>query len=226
MVANPLPEDEQLDPELHDRALRAGLEEMRRRNVRGKDVTPFLLDRFAAETEAESLRVNRRIILKNASLAARIAVALSALDGPGKVNTPRVVVVGDLIYDLLARTEGPVAFGTDTFAPIQAVAGGSGANAAAWLASLGMETHFVGRVGDDVFGEALVAELERSGVTAHLAQGPLARYRQGLRARGRGGGADHDHRPRRRRGSLSGGPAPHPLRRRAPAPLGLHVLRR
>ncbi len=51
--------------------------------------------------------------------------------------------------------------GTDTFAPIQAVAGGSGANAAAWLASLGIETHFVGRVGDDVFGEVLVEELER-----------------------------------------------------------------
>ena len=46
---------------------------MRRRRVRGKEVTPFLLDRFAAETEGESLRVNRRIILRNASLAARIA---------------------------------------------------------------------------------------------------------------------------------------------------------
>jgi pseudouridine-5'-phosphate glycosidase len=43
-------------------------------------VTPFLLDRFAAETKGESLRVNRLIILGNARLAARIAVALSALD--------------------------------------------------------------------------------------------------------------------------------------------------
>ena len=57
---------------------------MRRRHVRGKEVTPFLLDRFAAETEGESLRVNRRIILRNASLAARIAVALSALGDPEK----------------------------------------------------------------------------------------------------------------------------------------------
>ena len=88
------------------------------------------------------------------------------------MNAPRVVVVGDLIYDLIARTEGPVAFGTDTFAPIQAIAGGSGANAAAWLASLGIETHFVGRVGDDVLAEALVAELEKSGVMAHLARDP------------------------------------------------------
>ena len=80
MVANPLPEEEQLDPEMHDRALRAGLEELGRRGVRGKDVTPFLLDRFALETEGKSLRVNKEIILRNAALAARIAVALSALD--------------------------------------------------------------------------------------------------------------------------------------------------
>ena len=88
------------------------------------------------------------------------------------MNAPRVVVLGDLIYDLLARIEGPVAFGTDTFAPIRAVAGGSGANAAAWLASLGIETHFVGKVGDDVLGEALAAEMQSTGVTPHLVRDP------------------------------------------------------
>jgi sugar/nucleoside kinase (ribokinase family) len=81
---------------------------------------------------------------------------------------PRVVVVGDLLYDMLARVEGAVAFGTDTFSPIHASAGGSGANAAVWIASLGVETHFVGRVGDDVLGEALSGELKRAGVTPHL----------------------------------------------------------
>jgi pseudouridylate synthase len=81
VVANPLPEEEQLDPELHDRALRAGLEELTKRGVRGKDVTPFLLDCFATKTDGKSLRVNKEIILRNARLAARIAVALSALDG-------------------------------------------------------------------------------------------------------------------------------------------------
>ncbi|MDP8948981.1 MAG: sugar kinase [Actinomycetota bacterium] len=85
---------------------------------------------------------------------------------------PRVVVVGDLLYDMLARVEGSVAFGTDTFTSIHASAGGSGANAAVWLASLGVETHFVGRVGDDVLGEALVGELKRSGVRPHLARDP------------------------------------------------------
>jgi sugar/nucleoside kinase (ribokinase family) len=88
------------------------------------------------------------------------------------VSSPRVVVLGDLVYDLLAKIEGPVAFGTDTFATIHAVGGGSGANAAAWLASLGIQTHLVGRVGDDVLGEVLVDELRSVGVTAHLARDP------------------------------------------------------
>ena len=79
VVANPLPEEEQLDPVLHDRALRAGLGKLKVRYVRGKDVTPFLLDRFREETGGESLEVNKRIIRNNARLAARIVVALAAL---------------------------------------------------------------------------------------------------------------------------------------------------
>ncbi len=79
VIANPLPVEEQLDPVLHDRALRAGLEELMRRDVRGKDVTPFLLDRFREETEGESLKVNKRIVRNNARLAARISVDLAAL---------------------------------------------------------------------------------------------------------------------------------------------------
>jgi len=79
VIANPLAEEDQLDPETHDRALRAGLEEMERRGVRGKDVTPFLLDGFAEVTGGESLRVNKKIIQGNSRLAARVAVSLAGL---------------------------------------------------------------------------------------------------------------------------------------------------
>ena len=83
VIANPVPEEEQLDPELHDKALRVGLEELEKGGVRGKEVTPFLLDRFVAMSGGESLEVNKKIILHNARLAARIAVALSAADREG-----------------------------------------------------------------------------------------------------------------------------------------------
>lgn len=84
----------------------------------------------------------------------------------------RVLVVGDLLYDMLAKAEGEITLGTDTFVPIEVDAGGSGANAAAWLARSGVETRFVGRVGDDVFGRFLEGEMERAGVRAHLARDP------------------------------------------------------
>lgn len=87
------------------------------------------------------------------------------------MSAPRVVVVGDLVYDLLARVDS-VAFGTDTFTTIHTNAGGSGANTAYWLARCGVETHFVGRVGDDVFGEYLARELGHVGVTAHVVRDP------------------------------------------------------
>lgn len=80
VVANPIPEAEQLDPKLHDTVLRAGLGQMNRQGVRGKEVTPFLLEYVRRETKGESLELNKKIILQNARLAARIAVALSALD--------------------------------------------------------------------------------------------------------------------------------------------------
>ena len=54
VVANPLAEEEQLDPALHEQALRTSLEEMEKRGIRGGDVTPFLLDRFAAETKGKA----------------------------------------------------------------------------------------------------------------------------------------------------------------------------
>ena len=77
LVANPLPEGEQLDPSLHDRVLQEGLAAAERDGVTGKDATPFLLDYLARETEGASLEANVRLVLRNARLAAEIASELS-----------------------------------------------------------------------------------------------------------------------------------------------------
>lgn len=78
VIANPLPVDEQLDPALHDQVLADGLAALERQGVTGKAVTPFLLAHFHSATSGRSLEVNVRIILRNATLAARIAVAKAA----------------------------------------------------------------------------------------------------------------------------------------------------
>jgi pseudouridine-5'-phosphate glycosidase len=43
--------------------------------VRGKDVTPFLLDFFHRETAGASLAANVALVLSNARLAAQVAAA-------------------------------------------------------------------------------------------------------------------------------------------------------
>jgi pseudouridine-5'-phosphate glycosidase len=78
VVANPLPPDEQLDPALHHRVLAEGFAAAERAGISGKDVTPFLLDFLSRETGGESLAANVRLVVRNAALAARIAVELAA----------------------------------------------------------------------------------------------------------------------------------------------------
>lgn len=73
VVANPV--KNQMDKALHDSLLNEGLARAEKNGVRGKDVTPFLLDFFHTESKGESLRVNIEIIKSNAILAANIAVA-------------------------------------------------------------------------------------------------------------------------------------------------------
>ncbi|WP_345771600.1 pseudouridine-5'-phosphate glycosidase [Geodermatophilus sabuli] len=79
VVANPLPVAEQLDRELHDRVIAGALAAAEAAGVRGKEVTPFVLDHLHRASEGATLAVNVRLVLHNAELAGRIAAALAAL---------------------------------------------------------------------------------------------------------------------------------------------------
>ncbi len=76
VIANPVALSDQLDPDLHCRTLEAGLAAIREQNIRGKAITPFLLDYFRTHTEGASLRVNLNLVRANARLATQIAAAL------------------------------------------------------------------------------------------------------------------------------------------------------
>jgi sugar/nucleoside kinase (ribokinase family) len=58
-----------------------------------------------------------------------------------------VLVVGDVIDDIVVRPSSPLAPDSDTVSQITHAHGGSAANQAAWLASLGVSVRFVARVG-------------------------------------------------------------------------------
>ena len=83
-------------------------------------------------------------------------------------SRPRVLVSGDVINDILVETSGPFTPGDDNPAVIRTRPGGSAANQAAWMAALGLDVAFAGRVGaqDADFHRR---ELARFGVEPHLA---------------------------------------------------------
>ncbi|MFB7556518.1 pseudouridine-5'-phosphate glycosidase [Streptomyces brevispora] len=78
IVANPVPEDEQLDPALHDRVLAEALESCRELGIAGQAVTPYLLDQLMRRTGGASLEANLAAVRGNVALAARIATAWAA----------------------------------------------------------------------------------------------------------------------------------------------------
>ena len=78
MVANPIPAKHELPADLHDTALTTALADAAAAGVRGRDVTPFLLERMRQLTGDASLRANEALLVNNAQAAARIAVALHA----------------------------------------------------------------------------------------------------------------------------------------------------
>ncbi|MEU8198536.1 pseudouridine-5'-phosphate glycosidase [Microbispora amethystogenes] len=78
IVANPVPADLQLDPDLHDRVLAEGLRAAEERGVTGQAITPFLLEYLVEGTDGASLEANLAAVRGNTALAGRIAAAWAA----------------------------------------------------------------------------------------------------------------------------------------------------
>jgi pseudouridine-5'-phosphate glycosidase len=78
LVANPLSPRDQLDPEVLSGALQAALAAAAEAGVRGKAVTPFLLDWIQRVTGGASVEVNMTIARGNIGLAGQIARAWAA----------------------------------------------------------------------------------------------------------------------------------------------------
>jgi pseudouridine-5'-phosphate glycosidase len=79
VVANPVPAEHSLPPELVDRAITQALAEARSAGMAGKAITPFLLDRINVLTGGTSLAANIALVLNNARLAAQVAEAYASL---------------------------------------------------------------------------------------------------------------------------------------------------
>lgn len=75
LIANPVPTEFEMNLEAIELHILKALEAAKQQNVKGKEVTPFILKYIANRTEGESLETNIALIKNNARIAAQIAVA-------------------------------------------------------------------------------------------------------------------------------------------------------
>lgn len=81
VVANPIPPEHEMPEALYEVALERALAEAAERRVRGREVTPFLLERLRTLTEGRSVFSNLALLRHNARVGAQLACALAA-DAP------------------------------------------------------------------------------------------------------------------------------------------------
>lgn len=76
LVANPIPEEYSMEPEVIHAAIDQAIAESKEKGIHGKDTTPFLLAKVKEITGGDSLASNIQLVYNNAELAAKTAVEL------------------------------------------------------------------------------------------------------------------------------------------------------
>lgn len=79
VIGNPIPKEFEMDYDTINNAIESALKEAEEKNIAGKKVTPFLLDRVKNITDGKSLDANIELVYNNAKVAAQIAKDLSEL---------------------------------------------------------------------------------------------------------------------------------------------------
>ena len=79
-------------------------------------------------------------------------------------------VIGDFAWDVLIRTNNNLLKGGDSFGEVMLTPGGSAANLAVWAQRCGLETHFIGKIGRDRFGQLAREDLDSETVIHHLVE--------------------------------------------------------
>lgn len=80
VVANPIPTEFEMNPEIISKAIEAALKEADEKGIKGKESTPFLLAKVKELTDGASLDSNIQLVYNNAKVGANLAVELSKLN--------------------------------------------------------------------------------------------------------------------------------------------------
>jgi sugar/nucleoside kinase (ribokinase family) len=86
----------------------------------------------------------------------------------------RVLIVGDIAWDILIRPDEEIVWGSDVFGAVRLMPGGSAANVAVWARRLGADVMLRGKIGDDPLGILMRAHLTTESVARGLIVSPGA----------------------------------------------------
>ncbi|MDC7238722.1 MAG: pseudouridine-5'-phosphate glycosidase [Spirochaetales bacterium] len=78
VIANPIPEEFSMDPEVINKVIETALTEMDSKGIKGKESTPFLLSRIAELSSGNSLHSNVELVFNNVRLASEISKSFYA----------------------------------------------------------------------------------------------------------------------------------------------------
>ncbi|KAI8906394.1 Indigoidine synthase A like protein-domain-containing protein [Gorgonomyces haynaldii] len=178
VFAVPIPEEDEIsNPQALEDTISKAVQEAAQSGIKGKDITPFLLDKVKTLTKGESLKANIALVKNNAKIGSQIALELCRkYEAPG-----RPFIVGGTVLDVSAKANGVFdnVLKTSTPGHIQESLGGVGRNMAEACHRLGGNPLFFSVVGRDMAGNAILEQLQSFGMdTSCISQedGNTARY--------------------------------------------------
>ncbi|XP_067124021.1 uncharacterized protein [Centruroides vittatus] len=180
LIAVPIPQEYDDKGQMIEDAIKKAVLEAKEKNVKGKDVTPFILKKVNDLTLGESLKSNILLIKNNAVIGSKIAIELhkihsfknsDVLEKNNKENildyshsviktqkSNKLVVIGGSVLDLVttvlhSKIEHD---GRSYSGKIQSSAGGVGRNIADCLSRLGKDPLLISTIGDDRNGKTIL----------------------------------------------------------------------
>ncbi|XP_018494359.1 pseudouridine-metabolizing bifunctional protein C1861.05 [Galendromus occidentalis] len=192
LIANPIPTNHEADGKFIEACVQDALKESQIQNIRGKDITPFILNRVHHATSGASLRSNVALVKHNALVGSLIAKELSNIlpdklpqqqesadvhsfyigsqtKSPLTINPSRPVVVGGCMVDFnIKLAEDKIEIDGKTYkGRVFQGYGGVGRNIADCTSRLGLSPLLISAVGSDLNGKGLLGHnplMDKSGI--------------------------------------------------------------
>ena len=177
LIAIPVSSNESADFQMIETATKQALSELTKFNIKGRDVTPYLLQRVNELTNGRSLKSNIALIKNNAKHGAMLAKTLKKITIANETKLESIniknraetdltatnpLVIGGVCNDVIATVDASIDLQLKTSNPgiVKYSEGGVGRNIAECLGKLGFKPKLLSVVGNDIGGQSILNKCE------------------------------------------------------------------